>query len=71
MSTPERAQDAAAVFAQAEAELEALRRDAARYRVLRRRWIRFEELGVSSRAEGLDVWCDKQLDASGPQPPEK
>ncbi len=29
MSTPERAQSAAAVIAQAEAELEALRRDAA------------------------------------------
>lgn len=66
MTTPERAQSAVAAIEQADSELEALRRDAARYRVLREPWIRFEDLGVVKRAAALDEWCDRQLAAATP-----
>jgi len=42
-------------------ELDALRRDAERYRVLREHWLRIEEGTTVHRAGGLDLWCDERL----------
>lgn len=41
-------------------ELDALRRDAERYRVVRELWVRIEERSTYCRADGLDEWCDEQ-----------
>lgn len=45
------------------AELEALRRDADRYRVLREQWVLINRGTVVHRAAGLDAWCDERLAA--------
>lgn len=45
----------------ADNELNALRRDAARYRELREHWVRIEDGTIVHRAGGLDLWCDKRL----------
>lgn len=42
-----------------DSELDALRRDAERYRVLREHWVRIEDGTTVHRADGLDLWCDK------------
>lgn len=44
-------------------ELDALRRDAARYRELRKNWVRIGivDESIVHRADGLDLWCDKRL----------
>lgn len=54
----------AALIEAADNELDALRRDAARYRVLREHWLRIEEGSTVHRAGGLDLWCDKRLPAA-------
>lgn len=51
----------------ADNELDALRRDAERYRVLREHWLRIEDGSTVHRAGGLDLWCDKRLPASKDQ----
>lgn len=43
--------------------MDALRRDAERYRVLREHWLRIEEGATVHRAGGLDLWCDERLPA--------
>lgn len=45
----------------ADNELDALRQDAERYRVLREHWLRIEEGSTVHRAGGLDLWCDERL----------
>ncbi|KPB60532.1 Uncharacterized protein AC510_0293 [Pseudomonas amygdali pv. myricae] len=45
----------------ADNELDALRRDAERYRVLRENWLRIEQGSTVHRAGGLDLWCDERL----------
>lgn len=42
-------------------ELDELRRDADRYRVLREQWVKIDDATVVHRAGGLDEWCDKRL----------
>lgn len=54
----------AALIEAADNELDSLRRDAERYRVLREHWVRIEEGTTVHRAEGLDLWCDKHLPAA-------
>lgn len=49
----------AALIVAADNELDALRRDAERYRVLRERWVRIGDCTTVHRATGLDVWCDE------------
>ncbi|MEC4242242.1 MULTISPECIES: hypothetical protein [Pseudomonas] len=53
----------------ADNELEALRRNATRYEVLREHWLRIDDGTVVHRADGLDLWCDKRLPASKDQSP--
>ncbi len=60
----------AALIEAADNELDALRRDAERYRVLREHWLRIEEGSTVHRSGGLDLWCDKRLSASKDQSPE-
>jgi hypothetical protein len=55
----------------ADDELDALRRDAQRYRVLRERWLRIEDGALVHRAGGLDLWCDERLSASTDQAPKR
>lgn len=50
----------AALFEAADNELDALRRDADRYRELREHWIRIENGTTVHRAAGLDLWCDQR-----------
>lgn len=57
----------AALIEAADNELDALRRDAARYRELREHWVRIEDGTVVHRAGGLDLWCDKRLSGNGDQ----
>ncbi|AAO58154.1 Uncharacterized protein ALO43_04155 [Pseudomonas tremae] len=45
----------------ADNELNALRRDAELYRVLRENWLRIEQGSTVHRAGGLDLWCDERL----------
>ncbi len=54
----------AALIEAADNELDGLRRDAERYRVLREHWVRIEEGTTVHRAGGLDLWCDKRLPAA-------
>ena len=54
----------AALIEAADSELDELRRDAARYRVLREHWLRIEEGSIVHRAGGLDLWCDERLSAA-------
>lgn len=54
----------AALIEAANNELDELRRDAARYRVLREHWLRIEEGSTVHRAGGLDLWCDERLSAA-------
>lgn len=52
-------------------ELDAMRQDAERYRLLREYWIQIEGHTTVKRALGLDLWCDEQranLDRSNLQP---
>lgn len=48
-------------------ELDALRRDAERYRVLREHGVRIEDGSSVQRAGGLDLWCDERLSATQEQ----
>lgn len=48
----------------ADNELDALHRDAGRYRELREHWLRIEGGSTVHRAAGLDSWCDKRLSGS-------
>nr|WP_228857493.1 hypothetical protein [Pseudomonas syringae]QOQ33547.1 hypothetical protein [Pseudomonas syringae pv. actinidiae] len=48
-------------------ELDELRRDAERYRVLRQQWLRIEDGATVHRAKGLDLLCDK-LNAAAQRP---
>jgi len=59
----------AALIEVADNELDSLRRDAKRYRVLREHWLRIEEGTTVHRAGGLDFWCDERLSASKDQSP--
>lgn len=59
----------AALIEAADNELDSLRRDAERYRVLREHWLRIEEGSTVHRAGGLDLWCDERLSASKDQSP--
>ncbi|EPJ7985036.1 hypothetical protein VNPA120661_43410 [Pseudomonas aeruginosa] len=52
-----------ALIEAAENELDALRRDAERYRVLREHWVRIESGTTVHRARGLDLWCDERRSA--------
>lgn len=54
----------AALIEAANNELDELRRDAARYRVLREHWLRIQEGSTVHRAGGLDLWCDERLSAA-------
>ncbi len=54
----------ASMIEAADNELDALRRDAERYRVLREHWLRIEEGATVHRAVGLDLWCDERLSAA-------
>lgn len=45
----------------ADNELDTLRRDANRYRMLREHWLRIGERSTTYRADGLDLWCDEHL----------
>ncbi|MFW3164875.1 hypothetical protein WBQ28_10195 [Pseudomonas syringae pv. syringae] len=45
----------------ADNELDTLRRDANRYRMLRDQWLRIGERSTTFRADGLDLWCDEHL----------
>lgn len=54
----------AALIAAADNELDALRRDADRYRILREHWIRIENGSTVHRAAGLDLWCDERRPAA-------
>lgn len=42
-------------------ELAELRRNAARYRVLREQGVRINDGTTVQRAGGLDTWCDERL----------
>ena len=55
----------------ADNELEALRRNATRYEVLREHWLRIDDGTIVHRAGGLDLWCDKGLSASKDQSPKR
>lgn len=50
----------AALINATDLELDELRRDAERYRVLREHWVRIEDGTIVHRAGGLDLWCDKR-----------
>lgn len=54
----------AALSEAADNELDELRRDSARYRVLREHWLRIEEGSTVHRVGGLDLWCDERLAAA-------
>lgn len=56
-----------AALIEADNELDALRRDAARYRKLREHWVRIEDGAIVHRADGLDLWCDNRLSGSEDQ----
>lgn len=45
----------------ADKELDSLRSDADRYRILRERWLRIEGESTVHREAGLDLWCDNFL----------
>jgi hypothetical protein len=53
----------------ADNELEALRRNASRYEVLREHWLRIDDGTVLHSAGGLDLWCDERLPALKDQSP--
>lgn len=48
----------------ADNELDVMRREANRYRVLREHWLRIDDGTIVHRAGGLDLWCDKLLTAA-------
>lgn len=54
----------AALIEAVDNELDALRRDAERYRVLREQWLRIEDGSTVHRAKGLDLLCDKLIAAA-------
>lgn len=54
----------ASMIEAADNELDALRRDAERYRVLREHWLRIEDGATVHRAGGVDLWCDERLSAA-------
>lgn len=54
----------ASMIEPADKELDALRRDAERYRVLREHWLRIEDGATVHRAGGGDLWCDERLSAA-------
>ncbi|QGT84904.1 hypothetical protein GMO17_27125 (plasmid) [Pseudomonas coronafaciens pv. coronafaciens] len=58
---PESERPGAYAVDKADNELDALRRDAERYRVLRENWLRIEQGSTVHRAGGLDLWCDERL----------
>ncbi|HCF9554560.1 TPA: hypothetical protein NI746_002335 [Pseudomonas aeruginosa] len=53
-----------ALIKAADIELDELRCDAERYRVLREHWVRIESGTTVHRARGLDLWCDERRSAS-------
>lgn len=61
----------AALIEAADHELDSLRRDAARYRVLREHWLQIDNGSIVQRAGGLDLWCDERLSASRDQSSER
>lgn len=56
-----------ALIEAADNELDVLRRDAERYRVLREHWVRIEDGVTVHRSAGLDLWCDERLPATKDQ----
>lgn len=67
-AAPDSASTIAADWAEAaDKELDSLRRDAERYRVLRERWLRIEDGTTVHRAAGLDLWCDNLLQLRTPR----
>lgn len=55
----------------ADNELDAMRRNANRYEVLRDHWLRIDDGTIVHRAGGLDLWCDQQLSASKDRSPKR
>jgi hypothetical protein len=53
----------------ADNELDAIRLEANRYRVLREHWLRIDSGATVHRTLGLDLWCDKRLSESKDQSP--
>lgn len=54
------------LYEAADNELDQLRLNADRYRVLREHWVRIEQNTTVHRARGLDLWCDEHRTAQRP-----